>query len=142
MSRCQMNNRLIEFSCPTCRRKWCRKISASLKVDELELAGGEEVEHFLSDSCSGRIDVRSIGDLSDDLVRELRREEIDAARLDEFRRDLRCSIEAILTDDEPTMCGNCGSEDIDVDDVGSERLWRKRHPEEAKLQVQEEVREG
>ena len=31
----------------------------------------------------------------------------------------------------PRVCGGCGGEDIDVDEVGSARLWRRRHPDEA-----------
>lgn len=45
-------------------------------------------------------------------------------------------LRLFLADGEPTTCGNCGSEDIDVDNVGSERLWRKRHPE-VNVQTQE-----
>jgi hypothetical protein len=31
----------------------------------------------------------------------------------------------------PRVCGNCGSEGIDIDEVGSARLWRRRHPDDA-----------
>ena len=35
------------------------------------------------------------------------------------------------TDGKPTVCGNCNSHDIEVDVVGSDRLWKLRHPEES-----------